>query len=145
MGLDISPAKAKRFWTAVSQHWIRQANTDIGMFASVCLFSCRHVYLKMGAIHPEILETHAEMYKIALRENLTRCMAVNMRDKNILDDTITKMMALISDDVSLADVSFITCSATDSDMQDIIREHGTGPPGYGVRRRPCEPTSWVGR
>ncbi|KAF0320441.1 hypothetical protein GQ607_012367 [Colletotrichum asianum] len=104
MGLDISPAKAKRFWTAVSQHWIRQANTDIGMFASVCLFSCRHIYLKMGATHPEILETHAEMYKIALRENLTRCMAVNMRDKNIPDDTITKMMALISDDTLLGNM-----------------------------------------
>ncbi|KAF4422254.1 hypothetical protein CFRS1_v001418 [Colletotrichum fructicola] len=78
MGLDISPAKAKRFWTAVSQHWIRQANTDIGMFA--------------------------KMYKIALRENLTRCMAVNMRDKNIPDDTITKMMALISDDTLLGNM-----------------------------------------
>ncbi|KAL0935646.1 uncharacterized protein CTRU02_210237 [Colletotrichum truncatum] len=97
MVLHISPSKAKTFWTAISHHWMHAAVTDEGMLASIFLFTCRHIYVKMGATYPDILKQHAEIYKVALIENLWKTMEKEMRDGVINDDTITKTLTLVSD------------------------------------------------
>ncbi|KAF6833668.1 hypothetical protein CPLU01_05389 [Colletotrichum plurivorum] len=94
----ISPSKQQVFWRSLADHWLHASLTDIGMLASVLLFSCRHVIMEKPN-EPNLAFYHhqAEFYRSVCMEQLANSLEKDQNDRVIRDDTITKTMVLASD------------------------------------------------
>ncbi|KAF6796355.1 hypothetical protein CSOJ01_13239 [Colletotrichum sojae] len=94
----ISPSKQQVFWRSLADHWLHASLTDIGMLASVLLFSCRHIIMEKPN-EPNLAFYHhqAEFYRSVCMEQLANSLEKDQNDRVIRDDTITKTMVLASD------------------------------------------------